>query len=51
MTRDYFAGRHDDYHTMPILWADAHVSVMTNEALMTGRNGNWRYYLTYGIKP
>ena len=47
VTRNYFAGRHDGYRTMPILWADSHCSLMRNEELMQGKNGNWRYYLAY----
>ncbi len=43
-TRDYFAGRHDDYNSMPVLWGDSHVSVMRNEELMTGKNGQRDYY-------
>jgi len=38
-------GRHANYTQMPVLWADAHVSMMTNEELAKPLgNGGVKYY-------
>ena len=35
--RDKINGRHNNYRDMPIAWGDGHVAIMTNDALLTGK--------------